>query len=120
MTSVEELLTGSLMKRVEHKENLKNGMQLVPVAREVPIKKTKTKRMCPSKEETIIICSAINPIRPVLVCGLQNGKLCLFQDKNNTQPFVSESGHPFRYRDKEMGHGIGKAAMTNLGPPSSG
>jgi hypothetical protein len=30
---------------------------------------------------------------------------------------LNKRHHP---RDKEMGHGIGKAAMTHFGPPSSG
>lgn len=47
------------------------------------MKTTRTKRTCPSEDQERIMCCAINPFRPVLVCGLENGKLCLFQEEDD-------------------------------------
>ena len=47
------------------------------------MKTTRTKRICPSEDKERIMCCAINPFRPVLVCGLENGKLCLFQEDDD-------------------------------------
>lgn len=40
------------------------------------------------------MCCAINPVRPILVCGLESGKLCLFQEEHDCdfEPFSDWKG----------------------------
>jgi hypothetical protein len=40
------------------------------------------------------MCCALNPVRPILVCGLESGKLCLFEEEHDCdfEPFSDWKG----------------------------
>ncbi|XP_046656182.1 WD40 repeat-containing protein HOS15-like isoform X2 [Daphnia pulicaria] len=58
------------------------------------VKTTETRRICPSEEKEKIMCCALNPVRPILVCGLESGKLCLFEEEHDCdfEPFSDWKG----------------------------
>ena len=51
------------------------------------VKVTETNRKCSIEENSTVICCAFDSKNPLLACGLDNGKWCLFKDDSTCSPF---------------------------------